>query len=623
MTHGCAEPSDQFSVTTPLLSESSINTSLGERGAAIQPPLSHAPDLRLVVSHSGTAAHRPNQRRIDLPEGFSIIESADLEEDSTHEPERKGSFGEVHKCIWKGLVVAVKKLKSHDAQEKFVQEATMMNRIQHTNCVRLFGACRAPRQAIVMEWMGGGDLEQYLQQRPLPPLHRRISLFRQVCAGLNALHSHSPSPIIHSDLKPANILLDEDKKVAKISDFGLAKIRSASYGSAHNAGTLLYNAPEVLLKCEPAHRCTDIYAMGLVLWEMLAGKRVWHHRDGSPFLPVQLIAALNQQHRPPLDDLPANIDPALISLMQSCWAEDPSQRPTSSQLWKRMAALDLNNPDNNTALALYPDNFAPLCHTLEDCLRCAMGDFPHQVLDALLRDMPCIDRQYRSAAAQSVVRAYCLSEVEAKCIIMFTHECVNVPDHPSPSITNNKKRDYQFYFVYNAACRHRDSSTVKNFQNFSFHFLSALRKLPSAQFAAGEKLYTPPPPTLEPHLCIEHVCTRYRGFGPRVQDMNDLYCSGADVCWHQTSSATTIKDVAYRSFASGRGTLMELVGVCDAKDISSLSMFPTEGEYTILHNTRLKVRVALSCDEARLLDEQHKLLPDNVDLIILEQCDAQ
>ena len=104
--------------------------------------------------------------------------------------------------------------------------------------------------------------------------------------------------------------------------------------------------------------------------------------------------------------------------------------------------------------------------------------------------------------------------------------------------------------------------------------------------------------------------------------MNDLYCTGAEVCWHQTSSATTIKDVAYSSFASGRGTLMELVGVCDAKDIRNLSMFPTEGEYTILHNTRLKVRVALSCDEARLLDQQHKLLPDNVDLIILEQCDA-
>lgn len=63
---------------------------------------------------------------------------------------------------------------------------------------------------------------------------------------------------------------------------------------------------------------------------------------------------------------------------------------------------------------------------------------------------------------------------------------------------------------------------------------------------------------------------------------------------------------------------MELIGVVNAKDIQLLSMSPSENEYMILHNSHFKVRVALSCADARLLDHEHKVLPDNVDLVILE-----
>jgi hypothetical protein len=269
---------------------------------------------------------------------LAVIQDADLIPDLNLAPQR-GSFGEVFKCDWRGTPVAVKKFLRVADRHKFVQEAQMMHKIQHPNCVRLYGVCEAPDSALVMEWMGGGDLSQFLAQRPLPQIHRRLSLFRQICAGLSSLHSHSPDPIIHSDLKPQNILLDSDQKVAKIADFGLSKMQMGSYSGTSVFGTILYFAPEVLLNEVSSHRPTDVYAMGLMLWEMLAGKLVWHNPDGSPLKPVQLLIKYNRHERPSLDELPAGIDPAVIALMQDCWAQDPDQRPTAHELWRRMSVI--------------------------------------------------------------------------------------------------------------------------------------------------------------------------------------------------------------------------------------------------------------------------------------------
>jgi hypothetical protein len=260
-----------------------------------------------------------------------------------------------------------------------------------------------------------------------------------------------------------------------------------------------------------------------------------------------------------------------------------------------MSALDPNNPEHNKPLELYPDDFSPKCTTLEDCLRLAV---PANVFEGLLLDMPAIDSKYRDARTQAVVRAHNLSEVEAKCIIMFTHESCAVPDHPRPLDATRPKRDNQFYFLFNKACRERDAAAVHRFQNFSFHFLSALRKLPNAALAPGQILY--------------------RGFGQRLEEMNDLYRDNCQVCWYYTSSSSVHRDVAYGSFARRSGTLMEITGVHNAKDIQALSMVPSEGELLILPNTDFKVKLALSCEKARLLNARYASIPDNVDLVILE-----
>jgi hypothetical protein len=110
----------------------------------------------------------------------------------------------------------------------------------------------------------------------------------------------------------------------------------------------------------------------------------------------------------------------------------------------------------------------------------------------------------------------------------------------------------------------------------------------------------------------------YRGFGQRLEEMNDLYRDRCQVWWYYTSSSSVHRDVAYRSFARGCGTLMEITGVHNAKDIQALSMIPSEGELLILPNTDFEVKVALSCGQARLLNARYTTIPDNVDLVILE-----
>jgi hypothetical protein len=289
----------------------------------------------------------------------------------------------------------------------------------------------------------------------------------------------------------------------------------------------------------------------------------------------------------------------VIALMQDCWAEDPAQRPTAYELWRRMSALDLNNPEHNNPLQLYPDNFAPTCDTLEDCLRLAVPELFHY----FLRDMPAINVKYRDVGTQREIRNLNLSEVEAKCIIMFTFESPTVPDHPRPLDPKRPKRDNQLHFLLNKACRERDAAAVHRFQDFSFHFASALNKLPNFLLAAGESLY--------------------RGFGQRLEEMSDLYRDGSAIWWTYTSSSSLHREAAYKHFARRSGTLVEITRVCNAKDIRALSMNPADDELLILPNTEFKVKLALSCDQAQALNERYATIPDKVDLVILEAAPAR
>jgi serine/threonine protein kinase len=516
---------------------------------------------------------------------FRIICEKDLIWDhSGHALPFSGSFGEVHKCSWLGHDVAVKQFHTSDNFHEFDKEARLMHSIQSFNCVRMYGACAQPRQAIVMEWMGGGNLREYLLQRPIAPMHRRLSLFRQICAGLNSLHSHQPHPIIHSDLKPSNILLDSTKKIAKIGDFGLSKMKaSGGLKSSNAAGTILYQSPEILLWSSSSRPQTDVFAMGLILWESLTGKNVWHDDGGTCLSAGQLISKYNKQERPPLSAIPDDVEPDIVTLMQDCWAENPNHRPTAEELWKRMSALDVNNADFNQPLIAYKEDWIVNSHSFEDCLRRAL---PGDTYKLLLLELPSIEEKYREFPVQELIKRCKLSEVEAKCIIVYT---LVWPETHCP-------RNQQLFFLFCKSYRDRNDRALEKFADFSFNFWNGIYKLPKL------------------------AKSLFRGLDRRLSDMNDLYEVGNIVHWHYPSSSTTEMHVA--SVFSRGGTLISFVGVVDAVSIQDFSLKPSEHEFMLSYTSSFTVEVALPCERARLLSSAFGSLPDNVDLVVLRSRNA-
>src|SRR5205809_2069662 len=145
---------------------------------------------------------------------------------------------------------------------QFHHELRVARQVSHKNVCRLYDLGEADgRRFITMEYVDGEDLASLLRRIGRIPQDKAIEISRQLCAGLAAAHERG---VVHRDLKPANVMLDGDGNV-RITDFGLAV--TAGDAAAMRAGTPQYMAPEQL-RGEPASIKTDIYALGLVLFEI-------------------------------------------------------------------------------------------------------------------------------------------------------------------------------------------------------------------------------------------------------------------------------------------------------------------------------------------------------------------
>ncbi|XP_031265749.1 PR5-like receptor kinase [Pistacia vera] len=197
----------------------------------------------------------------------------------------QGGYGGVYKgSLFDGRTIAVKVLsESKGNGEEFINEVASISGTSHVNIVTLLGFCfEGHRRALIYEYMPNGSLEKFIYEKNQSDTDRKLNwetLYKiavGIARGLEYLHRGCNTRILHFDIKPHNILLDEDL-CPKISDFGLAKIcpKKESIISMTGArGTIGYIAPEVFSRNfgEVSHK-SDVYSYGMMVLEMVGGRK--------------------------------------------------------------------------------------------------------------------------------------------------------------------------------------------------------------------------------------------------------------------------------------------------------------------------------------------------------------
>lgn len=240
----------------------------------------------------------------------------------------KGGMGEVYRAddLTLGQPVALKFLPEEAAKdpallERFRGEVRISRKVSHPNVCRVYDVGEVDSQTFfTMEYVDGEDLASLLRRIGRLPNDKAIDIARQLCAGLAAAHARG---VLHRDLKPANIMLD-GRGQAVITDFGLAALTDQTQGAEVRSGTPAYMAPEQLAGKEVTER-SDIYSLGLVLYEVFTGKRAFSADSLGELLRSRSAGTVS---RP--SSFIKDMDPLVERVIMHCVEADPALRPTSA-----------------------------------------------------------------------------------------------------------------------------------------------------------------------------------------------------------------------------------------------------------------------------------------------------
>lgn len=240
----------------------------------------------------------------------------------------RGGMGDVYRAedLKLGVTVALKFLPAAVAREpqrlaRFHGEVRHARAVSHANVCRVYDIVEADGHTfITMEYIDGEDLASLLRRIGRLSADKAVDFIRQICYGVAAAHDAN---ILHRDLKPANIMIDGRGKV-RITDFGLAGLREQFAGRELKAGTPAYMAPEQIERGEVSER-TDIYALGLVLFEMVTGQRTFNARTIEEYCRLHTLETPTHP-----SSLINDLDPVIERVILRCLEKDPKERPNSA-----------------------------------------------------------------------------------------------------------------------------------------------------------------------------------------------------------------------------------------------------------------------------------------------------
>jgi serine/threonine protein kinase len=290
----------------------------------------------------GTSLDNDATRRLETPKTPSRTTSFESIDDARFVPgtilaERyrivgllgRGGMGEVYRAddLKLSQPVALKFLPSNYLKDgaalaRFHREVRVARQVSHKNVCRVYDIGELNgHHYLSMEYIKGEELASLLRRIGRLPPDKALQIARQICAGLAAAHD---AGVLHRDLKPANVMIDGDGN-ARITDFGLAGLEDEFREDEMGAGTPAYMAPEQL-DSQPVSVRTDIYSLGLVLYEVFTGKRAFEaanltdliklrRSDTTPTTPTSIVK---------------DLDPLIERVIDRCLEKDPTKRPESA-----------------------------------------------------------------------------------------------------------------------------------------------------------------------------------------------------------------------------------------------------------------------------------------------------
>jgi len=241
----------------------------------------------------------------------------------------RGGMGEVYRAddLKLSQPVALKFLPDHlmtdgAALARFHREVRIARQVSHNNVCRVYDIGEIDgRHFLSMEYIKGEELSSLLRRIGRLPSDKANEISRQLCAGLAAAHKQD---VLHRDLKPANVMIDDNGNV-RLTDFGIAGLVEELRNEDVRAGTPAYMSPEQLSGGELTVK-SDIYSLGLVMYEIFTGKKAFD----APTLPQVLNLRQGDTAPPSPSTLVQNLDPLVERIISRCIEKDPEKRPASA-----------------------------------------------------------------------------------------------------------------------------------------------------------------------------------------------------------------------------------------------------------------------------------------------------